>query len=103
MTRGGPDSELSDKMQPSMILERQNYRRRRLMDAARILPLLGALLFALPLLWPASGPEGDLGDDGVAMSSAIIYVFSVWSALIVSILVFGKSTQAWSRPSDDQG
>lgn len=103
MTRDGPDSDLAGQMQPSVFLERQSYRRRRLMDAARILPLLGALLFALPLLWPASMPHGASGDAGIAMSSAIIYVFSVWTALIAAILVFGKTTRVWSRPSDGQG
>ena len=29
---------------PSLFLERRTYRRRRLMDAARLLPLLGLLL-----------------------------------------------------------
>lgn len=103
MTRQHPDSNMAEQLQPSVFLERQSYRRRRLMDAARILPLLGALLFALPLLWPATVSDGASGDGGVAMSTAIIYVFSVWTALIVAILVFGKTTRAWSRPSDGQG
>lgn len=103
MTRGGPENDLTEQMQPSVFLERQSYRRRRLMDAARILPLFGALLFALPLLWTSPVSDGATGDAGISMSSAIIYVFSVWTALIVAILVFGKTTRAWSRPGDGQG
>ena len=45
----------------SVFLERETYRRRRIMDAARLLPLLGVALFALPLLWPK---PGDPGGDG---------------------------------------
>lgn len=103
MMREGPDNDMAEQMHPSVFLERQSYRRRRLMDAARILPLLGALLFALPLLWPMSAPDNATGDAGVAMSGAIVYVFSVWTVLIVAILVFGKATRAWSRPGDSQG
>lgn len=99
MTRGAPDRDPAEPMQPTVFLERQSYRRRRLMDAARILPLFGAVLFALPLLWP-SVPSDAAGEGGVPMSAAIIYVFSVWIALILLVLVFGRMTRAWSRPGD---
>jgi hypothetical protein len=36
-----------------LFLERRSYRRRRMMDAVRILPLLCTLLFlVVPLMWP---------------------------------------------------
>ncbi|HBM61753.1 hypothetical protein ACFSDD_16460 [Salipiger marinus] len=67
-----------------VFLERQSYRRRRLMDAARVLPFLGLLLWLVPLLWP-QGQEG-----GVRSSSAIVYLFGVWAFLVLgsAVLVY---------------
>lgn len=58
-----------------LFVERQTYRRRRLQDAARFLPVLGIVLVLVPLLW-SEGP------GGVAMSGAVIYLFAVWAALV---------------------
>ncbi len=60
-----------------MFLERRTYRRRRLMDAARLLPIVGVLLFLVPLLWAP-----DRGDRARPPARAI-YVFAVWFGLIV--------------------
>ena len=84
---------------PAVFLEHQSYRRRRLMDVARLLPLLGAALFAVPLLWP--GPKATKAgeSDGlVAMSDAITYVFVVWGALIAASVLFGFGVRYWARP-----
>ena len=51
---------------------------RRVMDAARLLPLLGVFLLALPLLWPA-GTEA-----APATSRTLTYIFGVWTVLIVA-------------------
>lgn len=66
----------------SLFLERQNYRRRRLIDLVRMLPLLGAFLWAVPLLW------GHEGEASVGTSAAMIYIFGVWLvlALVTAIL-----------------
>ena len=79
-------------MSAPLFLERRRYRRRRLTDAARLLPILGALLFALPLLWPtpeqASAGAGEAGGAaGVAMAQSMIYIFAVWAGLILSALL----------------
>lgn len=55
-------------------LERRSYRRRRLSDAARLLPILGVILFMLPLLW-AAGPGGTTARSG-------LYLFGSWFVLI---------------------
>lgn len=70
---------------PPVFLERRSYRRRRLMDACRLLPVLGLMLWMVPLLWPSRNdvPAGQSGADPIAMSSAIIFVFAVWTILIV--------------------
>lgn len=68
----------------SVFLERRTYRRRRLADAARLLPILGALLFLVPLLWPA-GPGGP-----VATARGFVFVFAVWAGLIVVSAVLSR-------------
>jgi hypothetical protein len=72
------------------------------MDAARLLPLLGILLFVIPLLWPVPDPDVP-GSDGVPMSSAMIYMFAAWAAMIVVIALFGLSSRRWSRNDSPHG
>lgn len=75
--------------------ERHTYRRRRLMDISRLLPVLGALLLALPLLWPEASSH-PAARGGVSMSAAIIYVFAVWIGLIAACFVFSLAVQRWA-------
>ena len=79
------------RVRPSIFLERSSYRRRRMMDAARILPILGALLFLLPLLWP----QPDYGAAGVPASRAFIYVFGCWAVLILVAGLLSHSARRW--------
>lgn len=65
---------MSRKQSP-LFLERRSYRLRRLMDAARLMPFLGALLWAIPMLW--TGGEG----VEVSTSRAMLYIFLVWAVL----------------------
>jgi uncharacterized membrane protein len=55
-----------------LFLARRTYRRRRLMDALRLLPWLGVFLFGLPLLSRAPGT-----------ASGLLYIFGAWAVLIV--------------------
>ena len=93
MTGLGQEADPGKKA-PSVFLERQTYRRRRLMDAARLMPVLGALLFAVPLLWPAAGDPG--GAQPMSTSGAILYIFTVWAVLILGNVWFGRLTRGWS-------
>jgi len=68
------------KTPPPVFLEPQTYRRRRLMDGARLLPALGVLLWMVPLLWPT---DSSGVDQLVSMSSAMKYIFVVWLGLIL--------------------
>lgn len=60
-------------------LQRQSYRRRRLIDTIRMVPVIGAVLWAVPLLWPT--PED--AEGSVATSDAIIYIFGVWFLMVL--------------------
>ncbi|WP_146344082.1 hypothetical protein [Falsiphaeobacter marinintestinus] len=102
MSTEDPDSGTSGL--PPVFLERQTYRRRRLMDAARLLPLLGVGLFAIPLLWPMSGNSSLT--EPVKTSGAAIYLFIAWAGLIAASAWMGKKTQGWIRgdqPPPDAG
>ncbi len=77
----------------ALFLERRTYRRRRLVDAARFLPILGAVLWSVPLLWSSDGAET------VPTSRAILYVFGVWCFLIVA--AFLLSTRLRSDPPEE--
>ncbi|WP_175581708.1 hypothetical protein [Pseudooceanicola sp. HF7] len=60
-----------------VFLARRGYRQRRLVDAVRLLPVLGViLLVAVPLQWPQ---DGDF-----SMSRAILYIFGSWAALTLA-------------------
>ena len=62
-------------------LARPGYRRRRLIEAIRLVPYLGLVLILFPLLW-----TGD-GDDYALTSRAMIYLFGVWGALILAAAI----------------
>jgi hypothetical protein len=76
-------------IQPPVFLERRSYRQRRMMDALRLLPVLGVLLWLFPLFWPS--PSGLPGaSEPMAMSGAVIYVFVVWLLLIAAAFTLGR-------------
>lgn len=62
---------------PTVFHERRTYRRRRVMDAARVAPILALILWTIPLIWPQSG-EGT-----VSSATALIYIFLVWAGIIL--------------------
>ena len=59
-----------------LFLQRRPYRRRRRIDATRLLPVFGIVLLLLPLLWALPG------DGGVRTADKGIYLFVIWAALI---------------------
>lgn len=67
---------------PPLFLERQVYRRRRLMDAARILPVLGLVALLLPALWAGGGQTGTGAES--------VYVFGLWAALILAAALLSR-------------
>lgn len=60
-----------------LFLKRGSYRKRRLRDGARMLPVLGMFLFLLPILWsPGETARADTATDG-------LYLFAVWFGLVL--------------------
>ena len=69
-------------------LDLRNYRRRRLVDAAKLLPLLGTVMFLLPLPFLFAAEA-----DRHNVAPMAIYLFAVWLALIVFAFVLARSLQ----------
>ena len=84
MTDGTPSA--------SVFLDRGSYRQRRFRDLARVVPVLGAVLIVMPLLWPRSGPEA------ATTGQALTYLFSIWLGLIC--LAFWVSRRVVEAPPD---
>ena len=61
----------------SQFVARESYRIRRLMDAARFLPVFGLMLLLLPLMRGTSGPEAP------PTAAESVYLFSVWIGLVL--------------------
>ncbi|MEE4118684.1 MAG: DUF6611 family protein [Paracoccaceae bacterium] len=76
--------ERPDRSLP-LFLHRDTYRRRRVMDAARLLPAFGAvLLLLLPVLW----------DDSHSTASGAVYLFAAWAGLILAAVVLARRLSA---------
>lgn len=77
-------------------LARRSYRRRRMIDAARLLPVLGVFLVLLPILWqPAATPEPDTARGG-------LYLFAVWILLIAAAFVLARRLSEAGRNGDGE-
>lgn len=75
------------KIRP-MFLARASYRQRRLTDAACLLPILGAFLVGLPILWgPSETAVRDTAPDGV-------YLFLVWLGLVIAAAVLAPGLKS---------
>ena len=81
-----------DRSPEPVFLERQSYRRRRLGDAAKFLPIIGAVLFLMPVLW----------SDNARTAGGILYLFFVWALLIV-VVAFLSRHLAGTEPGSEAG
>ncbi|MFN3274473.1 MAG: hypothetical protein ACK41U_07350 [Paracoccus sp. (in: a-proteobacteria)] len=59
-----------------LFLERASFHRRRLGDAARILPVLATLAVLLPVWWVPRA---------VSYAGGAVWFFALWAALIVAV------------------
>ncbi|WP_187428774.1 hypothetical protein ROLI_017810 [Roseobacter fucihabitans] len=83
-----------------VFLERSRYRQRRMMDAVRLLAVLGAGLWMLPLLWPSAGVGTS---ESLPMSRALLYIFGVWWVLIAAAYLLARQQRRMPETSDDAG
>jgi hypothetical protein len=74
-----------------VFLERQNYRRRRIGDASKLMPFFGLVLVLLPVLWA----------DVATTAGGMIYLFVVW-ALLIAVSGFLSRVLTASEPSQDE-
>lgn len=72
---------MTDRPREGLFLEQRSYRRRRLHDAARILPVTVALLFVVPLYW---------ADGGGGTRATGVYLFVVWGGAVVAAAVLAR-------------
>lgn len=77
-----------------LFLERAAYRRRRLRDAARVLPVLAMLACVLPVMWTARG---------MSFAGGAIWFFAVWLIVIIAsgLLHRRLARGAAAEPSDE--
>lgn len=80
---------------PQIFLQPDTYRRRRLIDAVRLLPIFGGFLLIVPMLLV---PEGETNATG----PALIYLFGLWTLLIVLAAMIAKRLQGYSRGTGTQ-
>lgn len=66
--------------QQPIFLERESYKRRRLGDAAKLLPVVGTVLFLLPMLWAGRG----------STAGGLVFLFIVWAVLILVMAVLSR-------------
>lgn len=68
-------------------------RRRRREAAARVLPVIGALLCAMPLIWRHDGAW--------ATSVVLTYLLGVWLAMIGCAVILARASADKGQAADD--
>lgn len=95
-TRNGAGEAAPDEARATtptpLFLHRQTYRRRRIMDAARLLPFFGGVLLLLPVLWSQT--------HSTAM--AAVYLFVAWLGLIATAALLARRLSEPLRGSDPE-
>lgn len=64
-------------------------------DVAWVLPVVGLLLFLVPLLWPKASPSHGTSD-------AILFLFGVWFLLILCAAALARYLQ-FDPSGEDEG
>ena len=84
------------RLKRPLFLAPASYRRRRLADASRLLPIFGIVLLFLPLMWTEAS-------ELRLTSGHVIYLFGVWLFLVVIAAVFAPGLKAGDRVGDASG
>ena len=88
----------------ALFVAQSTYRQRRMIDAAGLLPLLGAILFAMPLLWMGAEPgatEAEAAAQGAATSHVMIYLFAAWAGLVALSALVTRGLSTGPEPARD--
>lgn len=78
-----------------LFLARAPYRRRRLRDAARLLPVVGVLLLVLPLLWSP-------GSEVTLTAGDVTYFFVIWALLIAVAAAFAPGLRSGDGRDEEE-
>ena len=79
-----------------LFLARAVYRKRRLRDAARLLPVLGVFLLLMPGLWPANAPG-----ETAASAQDWVYILLVWAGLMAIAACLAPGLAASDTGAED--
>ncbi|NOX74134.1 MAG: hypothetical protein GXP03_11135 [Alphaproteobacteria bacterium] len=79
---------------PAQFLDLKSYRQKRMLDAAKLLPLAGALVFLFPLVYLFVSPHGPISPGITA-----IYFFVIWLVLILLTRFLAPRMQATIHPA----
>lgn len=82
-----------------LFLERRTYRKNRLQDAARLLPILGAILFFGPVF--ITDDTG--GEAGTSLAAWLVYCFVVWLGLIALAYFVSRTLTETETDFDAEG
>jgi hypothetical protein len=86
------------RLRAPIFLERRSYRRRRLGDAARLVPVFGLVLILLPILW-----ESDATAAARLMAWEGVYLFVIWGLLILVAGILSRALTARDTPPGPDG
>jgi len=76
-----------------LLLERRTYRRARLQDAARLLPILGLILIFGPIFIRA--------DRGTHLGTGLVYYLAIWLALIILAALISRALARMDPGTDE--
>ncbi|QQA44060.1 hypothetical protein [Pelagovum pacificum] len=79
----------------STFLARASYRRRRMRDASRMLPIFGTVLVLVPLLLAVG--------EGAKTSAVLIYLFVLWTVLVVVAALLSRIREDETDPPGRDG
>ncbi len=87
---------MSQRPRSPEFLERSTYRLRRLMDAARFLPVFGFILLLLPLMRDTDGT------DVPRAAQEAVYLFLIWIGLVLAAFLMSLGLRrALTTPLSD--
>jgi hypothetical protein len=79
---------------PAQFLDLKSYRQKRMLDAAKLLPLAGALVFLFPLIYLFVSPN-----EPISPGITAIYFFVFWLVLILLTRFLAPRMQATINPA----